>query len=428
MEAKKIQIIGGELLTPDIPTIPFIAGDGIGPEIWQAAKKVFDEAVKKAYAGERQVNWLPLLAGENAYRKTGKWLPDETVEALRKYLVAIKGPLTTPVGHGHRSINVTLRQELDLFACFRPVRYYVGTPSPVREPEKVNIAVFRENTEDIYAGIDFDSGSTAAKELLKLLEKENLADRVRFPKTSAFAIKPVSSEGTKRLVNAAITYALEHGKHNVTLVHKGNIMKKTEGNFKKWGYEIAESFGDKVYTMAHYEKSKKENGEAAAQQQLETAKLNGKVIVKDIIADNFFQQSLLNPAQYDVVATLNLNGDYISDALAAQVGGIGISPGANINYQTGQAIFEATHGTAPQFAGLNKLNPTSLILSGAMMFDYIGWTEAAVLIESSVSDAIAQHYVTEDFAQKITDAHKLGTSEFADYIISKLKTKTNNLG
>ncbi|KRM96957.1 Isocitrate dehydrogenase [Liquorilactobacillus aquaticus DSM 21051] len=426
MEAKKIQIIGGELLTPDVPTIPFIAGDGIGPEIWGAAKRVFDEAVKKAYADKREVNWLPLSAGENAYLKTGEWLPDKTVEALKKYLVAIKGPLTTPVGHGHRSINVTLRQELDLFACFRPVKYYAGTPSPVRDPEKVNIAVFRENTEDIYAGIDFDSGSPAAGELLELLEKEGLASRVRFPKTSAFALKPVSSEGTKRLVNAAITYALEHEKQSVTLVHKGNIMKKTEGSFKKWGYEIAESFGNKVYTMARYEKTKKEDGEEAAQKQLKTAKQNGKVIVKDIIADNFFQQSLLNPEQFDVVATLNLNGDYISDALAAQVGGIGISPGANINYQTGQAIFEATHGTAPQFAGLNKLNPTSLILSGAMMFDYIGWKEAAELIEQAVAFAISHHYVTEDFAQKIPGAHELGTSEFADYIISKIETKSYN--
>ncbi|GAJ27028.1 isocitrate dehydrogenase [Liquorilactobacillus sucicola DSM 21376 = JCM 15457] len=420
MEVKRIQIAGGELLTPNNPTIPFIAGDGIGPEIWEAARRVFDAAVRKAYADKRKVNWFPALAGEKAFRETGEWLPEETVTTLKKYLVAIKGPLTTPVGQGHRSINVTLRQKLDLFACFRPVKYYPGTPSPVKEPDKVKIAVFRENTEDIYAGIDFESGSAAGQELLRLLKKAGLADRVRFPKTSAFALKPVSSEGSKRLVGAAITYALEHGLHTVTLVHKGNIMKKTEGGFKKWGYEIAESFGDKVYPMTHYENTKNEEGEAIAQRQLVAAKQDGKVIVNDIIADNFFQQALLNPSAFDVVATLNLNGDYISDALAAQVGGIGISPGANINYQTGQAIFEATHGTAPQFAGLNKLNPTSLILSGAMMFDYIGWVKAARLIEQAVAIAIGQRYVTIDFAQKITDAHELGTREFADYIISKI--------
>ncbi|KRL01675.1 NADP-dependent isocitrate dehydrogenase [Liquorilactobacillus capillatus] len=420
MEAKEIQIVGGELLTPNMPIIPFIAGDGIGPEIWAAARRVFDAAVEKSYANKRKVKWLPVLAGQKAFDETGEWLPKETLTTLKKYLVAIKGPLTTPVGKGHRSINVTLRQELDLFACFRPVKYYPGTPSPVKEPEQVDIAVFRENTEDIYAGIDFAPGSKATQELLTLLQKEGLAGRVRFPKTSAFALKPISSEGTKRLVSAAITYALEHDLQHVTLVHKGNIMKKTEGGFKKWGYEIAESFGNKVYPLTHYERLQEKEGEQAARVELIAAKKAGKVIINDIIADNFFQQALLQPAKFDVVATPNLNGDYISDALAAQVGGIGISPGANINYQTGQAIFEATHGTAPQFAGLNKLNPTSLILSGAMMFEYIGWKETAKLIEQAVADAIAQHYVTVDFAQKITGAHELGTSEYADYLISKI--------
>lgn len=418
---KQIQVVAGELLVPDKPIIPFIAGDGIGPEIWVAAKTVFDAAVKKAYAGKKEVEWLPLLAGQAAFDKTKKWLPIETLDALKKYLVGIKGPLTTPIGKGHRSINVTLRQELDLFACFRPVKYYPGTPSPVKEPEKVNLAIFRENTEDIYAGIDFAAQSAGAKELLSLLDKYGEAKKVRFPETTAYAIKPVSSEGSKRLVQAAITYALEHNLKTVTLVHKGNIMKKTEGGFKNWGYEKAEEFGDAVFTWNQYEKIKEEQDKAAADAALNKAQEEKRVIVNDVITDNFFQQALLHPENYSVVATMNLNGDYISDALAAQVGGIGIAPGANINYQSKQAIFEATHGTAPQFAGQNKLNPTSMILSGAMMFDYIGWNEVAQLIEQAIAKAIATHHVTMDFAQVIPQATELSTSAFGDYVATLIE-------
>lgn len=418
---KQIQVVAGELLVPDKPIIPFIAGDGIGPEIWVAAKTVFDAAVKKAYAGKKEVEWLPLLAGQAAFDKTKQWLPTETLDALKKYLVGIKGPLTTPIGKGHRSINVTLRQELDLFACFRPVKYYPGTPSPVKEPEKVNLAIFRENTEDIYAGIDFAAQSAGAKELLSLLDKYGEAKKVRFPETTAYAIKPVSSEGSKRLVQAAITYALEHNLKTVTLVHKGNIMKKTEGGFKNWGYEEAEEFGDAVFTWNQYEKIKEKQGKTVADAALNKAQEEKRVIVNDVITDNFFQQALLHPENYSVIATMNLNGDYISDALAAQVGGIGIAPGANINYQSKQAIFEATHGTAPQFAGQNKLNPTSMILSGAMMFDYIGWNEVAQLIEQAIAKAIATHHVTMDFAQVIPQATELSTSAFGDYVATLIE-------
>lgn len=415
MTEEKVTMQNGQLQVPNNPVIPFIKGDGIGPEIWQAAQTVFDAAVQKAYDGQKRVKWLPLLAGEKAYQKTGQWLPDKTLSTLREDLVGIKGPLTTPIGVGHRSINVTLRQKLDLYACFRPVTYYPGTPSPVVHPENVNIDVFRENTEDIYAGIESDVGTEDAKEWEKLLAKQDKLSKVRFPDTAAYAIKPISKQGSTRLVNAAIDYALANDRHTLTLVHKGNIMKKTEGNFKKWGYEAAEKYGDKVFTWNRYDQIKADQGEQAAQQAYQTARDERKLIVNDVITDNFFQQSLLYPEHFEVVATMNLNGDYISDALAAQVGGIGIAPGGNINYQTGHAIFEATHGTAPQFAGQNKLNPTSIILSGAMMFDYLGWSEVADLIRSGIERAIKSHHVTVDFA-KTADATVLSTSEFGDHV------------
>ncbi|AKP68431.1 NADP-dependent isocitrate dehydrogenase [Companilactobacillus ginsenosidimutans] len=411
----------GKLVTPDEPTIPFIAGDGIGPEIWSAAKVVFDAAVKQAYNGNKKVDWKPLLAGEVAYKKTGEWLPQETLDTLVDNLVAIKGPLTTPIGKGHRSINVTLRQKLDLYACFRPVKYFKGVPSPVTHPENVDIAVFRENTEDIYAGIDFSAGSDEATGLLNLLKENNQLDKVRFPKTSNFAIKPVSSEGSKRIVHAALDYAFRHNLKKLTLVHKGNIMKKTEGGFKQWGYEEAETYGDNVFTMNEYAEIKAEKGQEKADEALTAAEFAGRLIVNDVITDNFFQQALLHPENFDVVVTMNLNGDYISDALAAQVGGIGISPGGNINYQTGQAIFEATHGTAPQFAGQNKLNPTSLMLSGAMMFDYIGWHEVATLIEQGIGDAIAEKHTTMDFARNVRGSEELSTSGFGDFVAKNIE-------
>ncbi|MFD1483751.1 NADP-dependent isocitrate dehydrogenase [Lacticaseibacillus baoqingensis] len=418
--SQPITMQAGKLLTPDIPQIPYIQGDGIGPEIWAAARLVFDAAVKKAYAGKRQVDWLPLQAGEAAFADTGKWLPEETVATLKSHLVAIKGPFTTPVGEGHRSINVTLRQMLDLYACYRPVQYFAGTPAPVVHPEYVNIDVFRENTEDIYAGIEAAAGTQEANAWLALLASQNQLSKVRFPNSSAFSIKPVSSEGSRRLVHAAIAHALQHGRHHVTLVHKGNIMKQTEGGFKRWGYQEAqESFADQTFTMAEYNRIQKEEGKAAADQALTAAKHAHKVIVDDIICDNFFQQALLHAENFEVVATMNLNGDYISDALAAQVGGIGIAPGANINYDNGRAIFEATHGTAPQFAGQDKMNPTSLILSGAMLFDYVGWPEAADLIRSGIGNAIKSHHVTVDFA---TDAKAtvLGTHGFGEYVAKNL--------
>lgn len=421
MAAEKITQKNGKLNTPDEPIIPFIAGDGIGPEIWAAAKDVFDTAVKKAYQGKRKVVWKQLLAGETAFSKTGEWLPQTTVDTLIDDLVAIKGPLTTPIGKGHRSINVTLRQKLDLYACFRPVKYYEGSPSPVKKPENVDISVFRENTEDIYAGIDIASGTDEAAKLEALLKENGQLAKVRFPESSNFAIKPISKAGSKRIVHAAIEYALRHNLHYVTLVHKGNIMKKTEGSFKQWGYEEAEKYGDQVFTMSTYQQIEKEKGRQAADDALTAADYAGRLIVNDVITDNFFQQSLLHPENFDVVVTMNLNGDYISDALAAQVGGIGISPGGNINYETGQAIFEATHGTAPQFAGQNKLNPTSLMLSGAMMFDYIGWHEVADLIQKAIADAIKGKHVTIDFARQLPGSELLSTSEYGNFIAKQIE-------
>lgn len=410
-----------QLKVPNDPIIPFIEGDGIGPDIWAAAQPVFDEAVRKAYNGERKIHWKEVLAGQKAYDSTGEWLPDETMEAIRKYLIAIKGPLTTPVGGGIRSLNVALRQQLDLFACVRPVRWFQGVPSPVKEPGKVDMVTFRENTEDIYAGIEYNHGTDELEKVKKFLMEDMKVDQIRFPDTVSIGIKPVSKEGSQRLVRAAINYALENDRDSVTLVHKGNIMKYTEGMFKKWGYELAEEeYGDKVFTWAEYDRIVKDKGKDAAQKAQKEAEDKGKLIIKDVIADAFLQQILLRPEDYEVIATLNLNGDYISDAMAAMVGGIGIAPGANINYDTGRAIFEATHGTAPKYAGMNKVNPCSVILSGVMMLEYMGWKEAGKLIEKGIEGAIDRKRVTYDFERQMEGATKLSTSEFGEEIIKNM--------
>src|SRR5690606_22899353 len=368
---ERIVVENGKLSVPDHPIIPFIEGDGTGPDIWAAAKRVLDAAVEKAYGGKKKIAWFEVFAGEKAYNRFGEWLPEDTLKAIREYKVAIKGPLTTPVGGGIRSLNVALRQELDLYVCLRPVRYFDGVPSPVKHPELVDMVIFRENSEDIYAGIEWEAESEEVKKVIRFLQEEMGVKKIRFPETSGIGIKPVSREGTERLVRAAIQYALDHGRKSVTLVHKGNIMKFTEGAFKKWGYELAErEFGDKVFTWAQYDRIAEEQGKEAANRAQAEAEEAGKIIIKDVIADAFLQQILTRPAEYDVIATLNLNGDYISDALAAQVGGIGIAPGANINYDTGHAVFEATHGTAPKYAGLDKVNPGSVILSGVLMLEY----------------------------------------------------------
>lgn len=411
----------GVLNVPNNPTIPFIEGDGIGPDIWKAAVRVFDAAVDKAYKGEKKIEWLKVLAGQEAFDKTGSWMPDETMHAFREYLISIKGPLTTPVGGGIRSLNVALRQELDLYVCLRPVKYFEGVPSPMWHPEKVNMVIFRENTEDIYAGIEFMEGTPEAKKLLNFLTNEMGVKAFRFPETTSLGVKPVSKEGSERLIRAAIQYAIDHGLPSVTIVHKGNIMKFTEGAFKNWGYELAErEFGDKVYTWNQWEATKKESGEAVANEEMKVAGIGHKVIIKDSIADNFLQQALLAPQDYSVIATLNLNGDYISDALAAQVGGIGIAPGANINYKTGHAVFEATHGTAPRFANTNSMNPSSVILSGVMMLEYMGWRDAAEMITNAVGKTIRNKKVTIDFHKLMDNATLLKTSEFGDEIIKNL--------
>ncbi|MFY0254847.1 NADP-dependent isocitrate dehydrogenase [Chitinophaga sp. 30R24] len=421
MPAEKITMNNGLLQVPAQPIIPFIEGDGIGPDIWKASVRVFDAAVEKAYGGDRKIEWKEVLAGEKAFQQTGEWLPKETLDALKEYLVSIKGPLSTPVGGGIRSLNVAMRQELDLYACVRPVRWFNKVPSPVKHPEKVDMVIFRENTEDIYAGIEYMTGTPEAKKLLDFLQNEMGVNKIRFPETSSLGIKPVSIEGTERLVRAAVLYALEHKRPSVTLVHKGNIMKFTEGGFKNWGYALAEKeFGDKVYTWEHWEKTKKDLGEEEANKELKVAQAQGKLLIKDVIADNFLQQILLAPQDYDVVATLNLNGDYISDALAAAVGGIGIAPGANINYQTGYAVFEATHGTAPRFANTNTMNPSSVILSGVMMLEYMGWKEAANIIVHGLSTAIMRKRVTIDFYNLMDDATLVKTSEFADEVIKQM--------
>jgi isocitrate dehydrogenase len=411
----------GKLNVPNHPTIPFIEGDGIGPDIWKAAVRVLDAAVIKAYNGEKKIEWMKVLAGQEAFDKTGEWMPDATMDAFKKYLVSIKGPLTTPVGGGIRSLNVALRQELDLYVCLRPVKYFEGVPSPMWHPEKVNMTIFRENTEDIYAGIEFMTGSPEAKKLLDFLVDEMGVKAFRFPQTTSLGVKPVSKEGSERLIRAAIEYAIEHNLPSVTIVHKGNIMKFTEGAFKNWGYELAErEFGDKVYTWNQWERTKKESGEAVANEEMKVAGIGRRVIIKDAIADNFLQQALLAPQDYSVIATLNLNGDYISDALAAQVGGIGIAPGANINYKTGTAVFEATHGTAPRFANTNTMNPSSVLLSGVMMLEYMGWRDAAELITNSLGKTIRSKKVTIEFHNLMENATLLKTSEFGDELIKNL--------
>ncbi|MBI5974221.1 NADP-dependent isocitrate dehydrogenase [Staphylococcus canis] len=419
--SEKIVKTENGLQVPNNPVIPFIIGDGIGPDIWNAASRVLNEAVKKAYNGEKEIEWKEVLAGQKAYDETGEWLPKETLDTIKSYLIAIKGPLTTPIGGGIRSLNVALRQELDLFNCLRPVRWFKGVPSPVKRPEDVDMVIFRENTEDIYAGIEFKEGSEEVKKVIDFLQNEMGAKNIRFPETSGIGIKPVSKEGTERLVRSAIQYAIDNNRKSVTLVHKGNIMKFTEGAFKQWGYDLAErEFGDHVFTWQQYDKIVDEKGKEAANQAQDDAVKAGKIIVKDSIADIFLQQILTRPEDHDVVATMNLNGDYISDALAAQVGGIGIAPGANINNETGHAIFEATHGTAPKYAGLNKVNPSSVLLSGVLMLEHLGWQEAADLITNSVEKTIASKVVTYDFARLMDGATEVKTSEFADELIKNL--------
>jgi isocitrate dehydrogenase len=421
MIPEKIKIVNGKLTVPDNPVIPFIEGDGTGPDIWKASVRVFDAAVKKAYNGKRKITWKELLAGEKAFNLTGNWLPEETLAGFRDYLVGIKGPLTTPVGEGMRSLNVALRQMLDLYTCYRPVRYFNGVPSPVKKPELVDMHIFRENTEDIYAGIEFMYGKPETEKVRNFLINEMGVKSIRFPETSSIGVKPVSVEGTERLVRQAIKFAVSKKLPSVTLVHKGNIMKFTEGSFMKWGYALAErEFWNDVFTWSQYKKLAEKQGTEAADKILKKAEADGKVIIKDVIADAFLQQILTRPAEYSVIATLNLNGDYISDALAAIVGGIGIAPGGNINYETGHAIFEATHGTAPKYAGQDKVNPGSVILSGALMFDYMGWNEVTQKIYDALEKTIQSKKVTYDFHRLMENATLLKTSEFADTIISNI--------
>jgi isocitrate dehydrogenase len=418
-----IQTKGHVLQVPDFPIIPYVEGDGVGAEIWAAAQRVFTAAVSKAYANRRSIQWLEVLAGEKAFHQSQNYLPQETLDAFKYYKVGIKGPLSTPVGGGIRSLNVTLRKELDLFVCQRPVRWFPGVPSPMRYPEKVDMVVFRENTEDVYSGIEFEAGSEENSKFNALLH-ENFPSawkKVRFPETTAFGIKPISSQGSTRLVRAAVQWALDHHRRSVTLVHKGNIMKFTEGGFRKWGYELAEKeFGERVYTQMQWARTAEKSGKDQADAEKKEALAAGKLLVKDIIADAAFETAITRPEELDVLAAPNLNGDYLSDALAALVGGIGIAPGANINYQTGAAIFEATHGTAPTLAGKNLANPSSLILSGEMMFRYLGWNEAADLILKGITETIQARTVTDDFYRAMENAQKLTTAEFADAVISHI--------
>ncbi len=421
MQGSAITVKRGKLKVPNDPVIPFIEGDGTGPDIWAASVRVLDAAVEKAYKGKKKIFWKEVLAGEKAFNQTGNWLPDETLKVIDEYKVAIKGPLTTPVGGGIRSLNVALRQQLDLYACVRPVRWFKGVPSPVKEPGLVDMVIYRENTEDIYAGIEYQAGTPEVAKVMEFLEKEMGVKKIRFPKTSSIGIKPVSKEGTERLVRSALDYTIKSKKRSLTLVHKGNIMKFTEGKFKEWGYELAErEYGHLVFTWAQYDKIKADKGEEAANKAQAEAVAAGKIIVKDVIADAFLQQILLRPAEYDVIATLNLNGDYISDALAAQVGGIGIAPGANINYVSGHAIFEATHGTAPKYAGKDMVNPASVILSGVMMLEYMGWDKAAKLIVKGLERSIRKKRVTYDFERLMKGATKLKCSEFGSEIIANM--------
>lgn len=410
----KIEMKNGKLVVPDYPAIGYIRGDGVGEDIFPQAQKVFDAAVLKIYGQTKKIEWQKLLAGGEAFETCGEYLPKETLAHINENLIAIKGPLMTPVGESFRSINVTLRQKMDLYACVRPVEYFKGIKSPVKAPEKVDMTIFRENTEDIYAGIEFASETNESHNLLKFLEKELNVHSIRFPKTSALGIKPVSPEGSKRLVNAAFEYALKMNKKRVTFVHKGNIMKFTEGGFRNWAYEVAREYP--TFTKLEYDEIKNERGSLQAENEKKAALKSGKIYVDDVIADNFLQQIILNPENFEVIATLNLNGDYISDALAAQVGGIGIAPGANINYKSGHAIFEATHGTAPDIAGKNIANPSSLILSGVMMFEYLGWQEVAELIKIALSFSFRNGNLTADLGGK------LSTSKFSDVLIDFIKT------
>jgi isocitrate dehydrogenase len=420
---EKITIREGKLQVPNFAIIPFVEGDGTGRDIWRASRRVLDAAVERAYKGKRKIFWMEVYAGEKAYSNFGSWLPDETVKAFNEYLVGIKGPLTTPIGGGIRSLNVALRKALDLYVCQRPVRYFTGVPSPVKHPEYVDMVVFRENTEDIYTGIEFEF-KTAENAQFKSLLREYFPsdyDKIRFPDSAGFGIKPVSQEGTARLVRAAIRFALENNRRSVTLVHKGNIMKYTEGAFRNWGYEIAENeFGDQVYTWSQWERTVQERGEEAANAEQESALRAGKLLIKDVIADIVFQQTITRAREFDVLATMNLNGDYLSDALAAQVGGIGIAPGGNINYTTGHAVFEATHGTAPKYADKDMVNPGSVILSGEMMLNYMGWHEAAALVIRGVEGAIGAKTVTYDFHRLMDGAKLLKTSEFGDAVIGQM--------
>jgi isocitrate dehydrogenase len=420
---QKMTLRGGKLLVPDQPIIPFIEGDGTGRDIWRASQRVLDAAVLKAYGAQRRIYWLEVYAGEKAFNAFKNWLPDETVEACREYLVSIKGPLTTPVGGGIRSLNVALRQLLDLYVCLRPVRWFKGVPSPVKAPEKVNIVIFRENTEDLYSGIEFEEGTEENRKFLEFLKTTfpRHYARIRFPNTSGIGIKNISIEGTERLFRAAVQYALAHRRRSVTIVHKGNILKYTEGSFRNWAYALAErEFGAQVYTWTQWERTRDSAGEPAANQEQSAALAAGKLLIKDAIADITLQQVLTRADEFDVIATMNLNGDYLSDALAAQVGGIGIAPGANINYVTGHAVFEATHGTAPKYADLDQVNPGSVILSGEMMLRYMGWTEAADAIITAMDRTIGQKTVTYDFARLMDGATKVKCSEFGDALIRNL--------
>jgi isocitrate dehydrogenase len=422
-QGAKITIQNGKLNVPENPIVPFIEGDGTGPDIWRASVRVMDAAVQKAYGGRRKIHWMEIYAGEKSNKLFSSWLPDETVAACREYLVSIKGPLTTPVGGGIRSLNVALRQLLDLYVCLRPVRWYKGVPSPVKHPEKVDMVIFRENTEDIYVGIEFEAGTEENKKFLELF-KQNFPKayaKIRFPESSGIGIKPVSKEGSERLIRSALEYAIRNKRKSLTLVHKGNIQKYTEGSFRNWGYQLAErEFAANVYTWEQWERTKAAKGEKDANAEMDAAKKAGRIIVKDAIADITLQQVLTRPDEFDVIATLNLNGDYISDALAAQVGGIGIAPGANINYLTGHAVFEATHGTAPKYANLDKVNPGSVLLSGEMMLRYMGWTEAADSIIGAMDKTIGQKTVTYDFARLMEGATEVSTSAFGDALIRNL--------
>jgi len=424
-EGEPLTTNGKKLIVPEVPIIPFIEGDGIGRDIWGAARPVLDEAVRIAYADRRKLAWMEILAGEKAFAQTGKLLPEQTVELIARYRVAIKGPLTTPVGHGFSSLNVALRRKLDLYACVRPIRWIPGVPTPVRHPELVGMVIFRENTEDIYAGIEFQAGSDSTRAFQTWLAETQPKEfaKIRFPETAAFSIKPISQQGSERLIRAAINFALDNNRKKVTLVHKGNIMKFTEGAFAAWGYDLAErEFSTQVYTSRQYQQTRISQGKIAADKEQQTALDNGRLLVNDVITDAAFEQALTRPASFDVIATMNLNGDYLSDALAAQVGGLGIAPGANLNFETQIALFEATHGTAPSLAGTNQANPCSLILSGQLMLRYLGWDEAADFVEEGIQNTIAASMVTADLQRLMPEATALSTTDFGKVVIRKMQT------